>query len=59
VESLGHGIYKKLHGPKKLKKNMRRNMKIPRKKKTEQPVIVSSQDYQPDMNSLKVIKQKN
>jgi hypothetical protein len=28
VESLGHGIYKKLHGPKKLKKNM----KIPRKK---------------------------
>jgi hypothetical protein len=40
-------------------KNMKKNMKIPRKKeKPEQPVVVS-QDYQPDMNSLKEIKQKN
>jgi hypothetical protein len=38
MESLGHGIYKKLH---ELKKNIRKNMKIPRKKeKPEQPVIV-------------------
>jgi hypothetical protein len=38
MESLGHGIYKKLHGTKNLKKNM----KTPRKKeKPEQPVIVS------------------
>jgi hypothetical protein len=42
MESLGHGIYKKLHGPKNLKKNMKKNMKTPRKKeKPEQPVIVS------------------
>ena len=38
VESLGHGIYKKLH---ELKKNIRKNMKIPREKeKPEQLVIV-------------------
>jgi hypothetical protein len=37
VESLGHGIYKKVHELKKLRKNM----KIPRKKeKPEQPVII-------------------
>jgi hypothetical protein len=42
VESLGHGIYKKLHEPKKLRKNIKKNMKIPRKKeKPEQPVIIS------------------
>jgi hypothetical protein len=38
---------------------MKRNIRIPRKKEEpEQPVILS-QDYQPDMNSLKEIKQKN
>jgi hypothetical protein len=49
LESSQHGIYKKIHGPKKLKRNMRKNMKIPRKKE---------QDYQPDMNSPKAVKQK-
>jgi hypothetical protein len=61
VESLGHGIYKKLHGPKS-KKNMKKNMKIPRKKEknqNNQSLYQESQDYQPDMNSLKAIKQKN
>jgi hypothetical protein len=41
MESLGHGIYKKLHGPRELKKHIKKNMNIPRKKeKTKQPVIV-------------------
>jgi hypothetical protein len=38
MKSLGHGMYKKLH---ELKKNIRKNMKIPRKKENpKQPVIV-------------------
>jgi hypothetical protein len=36
------------------------NMKIPRKKnQNNQSLYQESQDYQPDMNSLKAIKQKN
>jgi hypothetical protein len=42
LESWGHGIYRKIHGPQEIKKNMRNNMNIPsEKEKTEQPVIVS------------------
>jgi hypothetical protein len=42
MESLGHGIYKKTPWTQELKRNMRKNMKIPRKKeKPKQPVIVS------------------
>jgi hypothetical protein len=37
-------------------KNMRKNMN--KQEKPEQPDIIS-QDYQPDMNSLKEIKQRN
>jgi hypothetical protein len=41
-------------------KNMKKNMKIPRKKnQNNQSLYQESQDYQPDMNSLKAIKQKN
>jgi hypothetical protein len=44
----------------KVKKNMKKNMKIPRKKnQNNQSLYQESQDYQPDMNSLKAIKQKN
>ena len=43
-----------------LKKNMKKNTKIPRKKnQNNQSLYQESQDYQPDMNSLKEIKQKN
>jgi hypothetical protein len=54
VESLGHGIYKKLHGP-KIQENMRKNMKIPRKKRSlnNQSLYQESQDYQPDMKAIK------
>jgi hypothetical protein len=48
--------------PMELKKNMKKNIKIPRKKKknqNNQSLYQESQDYQPDMNSLKAIKQKN
>ena len=41
---------------------MKKNVKIPRKKKKNQnneSLYQESQDYQPDMNSLKAIKQKN
>jgi hypothetical protein len=46
----------------KVKENMKKNTKIPRKKKknkNNQSLHQESQDYQPDMNSLKEIKQKN
>jgi hypothetical protein len=44
-----------------LKRNIRKNMKIPRKKERQnnQSLYRESQDYQPDMNSLKEIKQRN
>jgi hypothetical protein len=41
---------------------MKNNTKIPRKKEknqNNQSLHQESQDYQPDMNSLKAIKQKN
>jgi hypothetical protein len=42
LESLGHGIYKKTPWTQEPKRNMRKNMNIPReKKKPEQPVIIS------------------
>jgi hypothetical protein len=43
VESLGHGIYKKLHGPKKDKEKHEEEHKYSKKEKeeSEQPVIVS------------------
>jgi hypothetical protein len=39
---------------------LKKNMKIPRKKnKNNQSLYQESQDYRPNMNSLKAIKQKN
>jgi hypothetical protein len=40
---------------------LKKNMKIPRKKRNRNSQLLyqESQDYQPDMNSLKAIKQKN
>jgi hypothetical protein len=46
--------------PRAKKKNMKKNMKIPRNKnQNNQSLYQESQDYQPNMNSLKAIKQKN
>ena len=43
MESLGHGIYKKLHGPKRAKEKHEEEHKYSKKEKEEpeQPVIVS------------------
>jgi hypothetical protein len=42
LESSGHEIYRKTPWTQELKRNMRKNMKIPREKeKPEQPVIIS------------------
>jgi hypothetical protein len=38
---------------------MKKNIRIPRKKEEPEEPVILSQDYQPDMNSLKAIKQKN
>jgi hypothetical protein len=45
----------------RVKKNMKKNIRFQERKKNQnnQSLYQESQDYQPDMNSLKAIKQKN